>query len=233
VILTHWLCLITGCQTTPPTTPHDIHDQTPISPTANLEPIPRPNDLFPFAPSAGKFEFTRDHQPSRIIPYQLTETSDHHWSLSLQGIRVTYFERTPDGSIAITREDESSESVSVEYSPSLTILPSQPPSPQQPVTGTARVVVKNLTDQSIRDQGQCNYTIQYSGIQDISLPQGEFRAYGYKMFRNIELTLSKTAVNITSFYIPNVGWVAEQIDQNTKVFNLFQIKSHQNLRWAE
>ncbi len=185
--------------------------------------------LYPLITQHTEVEYVADNHPPRLLRQTLESTGPNRWRAVLESLRVVYLRRADDGSILIEREDELNENVSVRYDPPLVMLPAQLTA-SQPTQGKARMTVTNLHDGAAKDHGWCAYRVELLGTQILETPTGPMEAIIVQTQRRIDLQLAEVRVTSEAAYVPNRGWVAEQIDRWTKPLRLFEVHHHEQLR---
>jgi hypothetical protein len=173
----------------------------------------------------------------KTVGYRLEQASDQpgnqpeNWRWVLDGIRTVYLTSTPDGAVAISREDELSEEVSVDYEPALVILPARM-AMGEPSNGVCRMTVRNLKTGSVRDHGWCNYRIELLGIRATHTPTGTSEAYVVQTRRRIVLQLAQVRIKSETEFVADRGWVAERIHRVTKALGVFASSHTEKLTLA-
>lgn len=199
-----------------------------VQPIRNVPPI-LASKLYPLKERSGRIEYHVDGAQPRQLPYQLESLGPSRWRWTLDSVRVAYLSQTDEGTIVIDREEELAKGVSVEYQPSLVLLPRRI-GQDSVVHGSSQMVVRNLVDGSVRDRGLCSYTIQLLGARKVTSPFGSRDAYIIKTFREIRLSLATSSVLIEVGYVPYRGWIMEGIQESTRVLQLFEARSNERLR---
>lgn len=180
------------------------------------------SQLHPLAARDGRIQIVVDDQTPMAVGYRLEQVGDQpgKWRWVLDGIRTIYLTNNPDGAIAISREDELSEEVSVDYEPALVFLPARM-AMGEPFKGVCQMTVRNLKTGSVRDRGSCNYQIELLGTRAAHTPARTSKAHVVQSQRRIELRLAQVQIKSETEFVAHRGWAAERIHRVTEVLGMF------------
>ncbi|MCX5658939.1 MAG: hypothetical protein NTW19_04365 [Planctomycetota bacterium] len=188
-------------------------------------------DLFPLRKAAGMYDITRDDKLTPGVPYKLEPDAANGWTLAIGDLRVVNLRLDPDGSVLVTREDELGDNLSVTYTPAIRMLPATL-TPSQPQEFDCQLVVRSMKDQSVRDKGDCRYTVEYLGTQQVQTPAGEFTAAMVRTTRQMNLNLASVRVTMLTAYVPEKGVVVQRVEEVRRMLGLFSSKSSEESRLA-
>lgn len=178
----------------------------------------------------GQISIQGGNRPAQTHRYRLDNTEGNdNWHITLQGVRATTLQQTPNGAIQITREDEHNEGVWVTYDPPMVLLPARV-AMDSPIEHRTRMTVHNRTNGSLRDQGWCTYQIELLGRKTTNTPMGLKEVYVMRTTRQIELQLADVQVVSETTYLPGVGWLSERINRITKPMRLFEVHQTESLQ---
>ena len=198
-----------------------------------LKPAPPVNatSLYPLASHAGNISIQVGNQPAQTHHYRLDHANENgnNWRFTLEGIRDTYLQQTANGAIQTTREDEHNEGVWVTYDPPMILLPAKL-AMNNPFEQRTHMVVHNLTDGSLREQGWCAYQIQLLGCKTVETLKGRREGFVLQTRRQIELQLAEVQVVSETIYVPGEGWLSEKINRVTKPMRLFEVRQTESLQ---
>lgn len=211
-----------GCTAPPSATPMPGVNATqpnakPIQPIAATK-------LFPLSPRQGAFAVRENGKPPRTVPFQLQKHGDY-WILSDPQNR-TYLRQADNGDLVIFREDDARQQVRIDYDPAIVMLPARITPTSRP-HGQVKMIVHNLSNGKVRDQGTCDYTIAPIGQVRVKTPAGVYETYHLRTTRKINLHLANAEVTLDTSYAPGVGQVAQVVKQHTQALGLFGSDSTQ------
>lgn len=212
---------LVGCQSVAPSTPvptdvlgapNALSPPIPPIPTTSTSqttiPIPpddrcgelKATDLLPLAPHQGIYRFFEGDQTGLDIPFSFSLDTDNPnlWRQELTGQTITWFSRLVDGSIAILREDDLREEVSVRYEPALIVLPAHLSA--TPMRATSRMTVCDLDDGLLKTAGPCDYQVTYLGTQKLGTWAGVIDVHLVQVHRQIRLPIAKVNVQVITAY---------------------------------
>jgi hypothetical protein len=187
--------------------------------------------LLAFEEGERRFVATLGSQKGQTLVSTLKHDGDGRWRYDLEGSRTVYL-RQDDTGTYVEREIDMTEKVEVTYEPALQMLPAQL-TRGEPVSNTVRMTVRNLADGKVRDQGTCELTCEFVGVETVQTPAGDFEAHIVHATRRIDLALAKVLVEVEESYAVGVGTVVETIRRDTKALGLFSIKSEEEVRRLE
>ncbi|MCC7408587.1 MAG: hypothetical protein IT442_10985 [Phycisphaeraceae bacterium] len=196
-----------------------------------LSAAPDPADLFPLADHAWPTFVTLSPQSSNPKSSRVTATLTPQgdlWRWEIPTRSVVYLRRTDDGSIVITAEDSLTDNVHVEYDPPIPLLPADLDPTSKPLTGQSKMLVKNLSNNSTRDEGACRYTLELLGTQKLRTAAGRYEVIVTRATRRVDLKLADADVTILTAFSPTQGPVAQQIRRLTKALGLFPSRSDES-----
>lgn len=186
-------------------------------------------DLFVLRRLAGAYDITRNEATTSAVPFTLEPHAQGGWVLSVGELRRIYLSAQADGSVVVAREEDSRENVAVTYTPTLRMLPSRL-TPHHVEEFDCQMVVRDLKDQSVRDKGDCRYSVEYLGEQRVQTPAGEFTAHMVRSTRQMNLNLASVRVTILSAYVPQRGNVLERVEETRRMLGLFSSKATEESR---
>lgn len=188
-------------------------------------------ELFRLHSAEGAYDIAHDDALTPNVPYTLTPDEQGGWILSIGELRRVYM-REEEGAVLVTREEELDENVSITYTPALRMLPASL-TLNRPQEFDCQVVVRNLKDQSVRDKGDCRYSVEYIGEQRVQTPSGEHVASIVRSTRQINLNLASVRVALQTAYVPARGAVVQRVEEVRRMLGLFSSRSVEESRLAK
>ena len=217
------LCAASGCKSTEPEFPlGDPRGMHPVDPVTTAA-------IFPLAPRQGAFVVTDGKQKGQSVAYSLSPAGKL-WRFRLEGKQDTFFAPAPEGALGIVRENDAASAVSVAYDPA--ILTPARLEVGKPCKGVTHMVVHRMVDGSVRDQGECKYSVELLGWQVLTTPTGRYEAVVVRTTRHIRLRFARVTVMILDAYDPDGGQVAQRVEQDLWPLGLVRIREHEELRLA-
>jgi hypothetical protein len=170
-----------------------------------FEPIPAAA-LMPSAPVTGSFTFTEGKQAGQTDPYSMEPTADG-WVFSIEEQGRVYMHLEPDGSLAISREDDLLEQVRVEYEPAIIVLPAHVGRDELP-SGQVQMTVWSLKTDQKQAEGLCDYQVTHIWASTLKSSTGALATYNIRQKRQIDLKIVQVELTLDSSFAAGMGYVA-------------------------
>ncbi len=182
---------------------------------------------FPTHARTAAFDVTVNRRAAKSLKSQFEATNDHAWRFTLAGVREIHFQRI-NGVICVQRDVDHTERVTVDYDPPLRFLSA---SLQQdaPIEGTSKMTVRNLGAESIRDQGTCQYKVEWKGQKQIETKLGMLDVQHVRMTRKIKLNLAEVDITIDQLRHEKVGLVRGYTVRHTRALGLIGSTSTEDM----
>lgn len=179
--------------------------------------------LMPLESSESVYLAKEGPDKGKKVPVTL-ERRDDRWVLTQKGLMWHELQRDTQGNILILREADLRHNRQIEYNPPIILLPSQVDS-NTSLTGKTQITIKSVRTGSVIDRGDCEWRLDFVGIQSVETLVGTFPAYHLKATRHIRLALVKTLVTVDFDYAFGKGIIATGIEQVDRFFSLFRSRT--------
>lgn len=222
------MMLIAGCQSMPPLHPTDqLADPAALNGEATAI---SPAELLPLKPNHGFYRLHPSDEQDQDLPFHWTPDPDHQelWRQEIQQHTITWMKRLADGSMAIVREDDLQEEVSIEYEPALVVLPANLSTASH--QGQTQMTVRDLDDRRLKAAGECQYQVHWLGRQKLQTYGGIIDCHLIRVHRMIRLPIARVNVDVITAYQTGHGQIAERVVQTTQALGFFGSQETSELR---
>ena len=185
--------------------------QTPLPITAE--------ELMPLKPSRGVYLVAEGFETGKEVPFTFEQHGDQ-WVLTKDGMARHELHRDHQGNLLIDRETDLREGRQIEYNPPIMLLPATVDS-HTSLTGTTRVIVRNIRGRSVKYRGSCHWQLDFLSVGSVETPDGTLTAYRLRAKRKIQVPLTQISMTIDFEYVRGKGMVATGIDQVIHSLGLF------------
>ncbi|MDP3703925.1 MAG: hypothetical protein Q8R78_06015 [Candidatus Omnitrophota bacterium] len=173
----------------------------------------------PLEARRGVYLVTEGAEKGIQVPFTLEPRGDQ-WILTKQGLARHELHRDQQGNLLINREIDLRQDRQIEYVSPVVLLPATVDR-KTSLTGSTRVIVRNLHARSVKYRGSCTWQLDFIGIGPIETPGGTVPAYRLRAKREIRLPLSQNSMTIDYAYVRGTGMVATGVDQTIRALGLF------------
>lgn len=185
--------------------------QTPLPVTAQ--------ELMPLEPSRGVYFVVEGSEIGKAVPFTFEQRGDQ-WILTKDGMAQHELHRDHQGNLLIDRETDLREGWEIEYTAPITLLPATIDS-HTSMTGTTRVIVRNIRTRSVKYRGVCRWQLDFVGAGSVERSGGTLPTYRLRATREIRLALAQISMTTDFEYARGTGMVATGINQVIHSLSLF------------
>ena len=201
--------------TAPPAKPGDLR-------------LPDPASLMPRSEVRGAFQRTPASKAGRFDA-RWSRKGDG-WVLEIEGLRRSHYAIDAEGNVVVTRDEDLTERVAVDYTPGVIVLPR---AADAAVDREVAMVVRHLHNGSERDRGVCRYSVLPMGNRDVATPAGGYAATLFRVRRSIDLRLADATVDAVTAWSSGLGIVAEHVERDVRPLGVFRSQSRYTLERSE
>ncbi|MEX2672763.1 MAG: hypothetical protein WD294_11710 [Phycisphaeraceae bacterium] len=161
------------------------------------------------------------------------QTAEEDEALPLRRLRadgrIEHLGIASDGSVLIGAVEDPAEGVLTRYEPALTLIPAELPL-DSPKVFEAEMVVTNLAPPyRERGRGEATRTVTYVGDEVVQTGAGDFEARRFEASFQGDMTLATVRIDATEWYSPEVGMVAEAVNERVRAALIFGSSTERTL----